>query len=90
MGPARLSVHYDQQLRVQRQDAFNWAIKHNNRVLVPSNILIAGPNVIAGITIAGPTSGGSLISYFAAPPQVFSLGGLPAAPFADFPLTVIP
>jgi hypothetical protein len=58
-------------------------------------VYVANPT-IAGTTVSGVTAEGGLAfpplgcTYFAAPPDVVGTNGLPALPFADFPVTVSP
>ena len=89
IGASRWSLKFDQDLQVLPVSASNLFLRHNSRKRALFNIQIAGP-FVTGTHIQGAvTSPGSLIDYFAIPQPIFNAGGLPAAPFADFPVTVV-
>jgi hypothetical protein len=89
IGGSRWSLKFDQTLQVRTVTATNLFLRHNRIKRVLFNLQIAG-QFVTGTHVAGPPAvDGSLIDYFAIPQQIFNLGGLPAASFADFPVTVV-
>lgn len=61
-----------------------------------ANFTTPGPVTIAGFTVTFtaalgfPALGPNRVTYSPPPFDVISLGGVPAPPFADFPLTAVP
>jgi hypothetical protein len=49
---------------------------------------VSGTDVRAFARVTGPAPPGERCSYLAAPPDVLSLAGVPAAQFQGFPLQV--
>lgn len=90
ISTAKLSVHYDRPLIHLTQSPSNWALRHFSQALIPFNMAIVGSNVVADIFLGGFAPPGSLITYYATPPQVWAIGGSPADPFVNYPLTVVP
>ena len=89
IGASRWSLKFNQDLQVRTVSASNLFLRHNRLKRVLFNIAVAGPFVTGTFVTGAPTGDGSLIDYFATPEQIFNAGGLPAAPFADFPVTVV-
>jgi len=89
IGASRWSLKFDQNLQVLPVSASNLNLRHNRFKRALFNIQIAGPFVTGTHLQGSPTGPGSLIDYFATPQQIFNAGGLPAAPFANFPVTVV-
>ena len=96
IATSMLIVTFDQPLVPGVSAVLNWTgradVGAGAKFFVP-----AGPQGIAGSTVSGPvvlggpTIGFDAISYLATIPDVIGLvGGLPAAAFSLFPLTVIP
>jgi hypothetical protein len=89
IGASRWSLKFDQALEVRTVSSTNLFLRHNSRKRALFNIQVAG-QFVTGTHIQGaPTSAGSLLDYFATPEQIVGATGLPAAPFADFPVTVV-
>ena len=89
IGASRWSLKFDQDLQVLPVSASNLFLRHNSRKRALFNLQVAG-QFVTGTHIQGaPTSAGSLIDYFATPEQIVGATGLPAAPFADYPVQVV-
>lgn len=72
-------------------NAGNWTMKAQNQNWVVGGSPVAVGSVVnmSMVPIGGPALG-SLCSYAAAPPDVVGLvGGVPAAAFVNFPVTVV-
>ena len=81
-------VEFSGPLTERLLDVSNWFIRHNRRIYVPGfaraiGSVVQGPSAHLGFT--GP---GSLVDYFATPPDLLSAIGAPVLPFANFPLEV--
>jgi hypothetical protein len=89
LGAGRWSLKFDQPLQVRTVSASNLNLRHNRFKRALFNIQITGPFVTGTFFTGSPTGPGSLIDYFATPEQIFNAGGVPAAPFADYPVQVV-
>jgi len=85
--PERGECVFDRPLQEGSVSSPNWLFRHDNwykRFQSPSVI----GNRVQGVTyLAGWKYGPNVVSYYATPPDVISVPGVPAAPFTDFPLT---
>ena len=86
-----LTVTWNKPLTAQPTAAANWIVRASTKQY---NAIIPGAS--AGLQTTVPMAfqfidfGPDVVSYAAAPPDVLSLPGIPAAPFANFPLAVLP
>lgn len=86
-----LDVTFDQPLTPQPTAAANWPLDANffdYQGMMAGNAV--GSHVIISRIKVNPTGNPDTVSYLGAPPDVVSARGIPAAPFANFPLTVTP
>ena len=67
---------------------FCWYYFFDYQGMMPGNAI--GSHVIISRIKVNPTGNPDTVSYLGAPPDVVSARGIPAAPFANFPLTVTP
>jgi hypothetical protein len=91
VGTGNFSCTFDQPLQTASLVEANWIVVANARFRILTNALAVGSNVGSPTFAGGITGPPSRVSYAAAPPDVVGLvGGLPAAPFSNFPVTVVP
>ena len=95
-GTNLIVVTFDRLLAPGTSGTGNWVgvtfSSPAHRFITPFAPLVAAGSVVSGTMIvqATPTGGPPRITYNATPPEVFGTTGMPVAPFADFPLTLIP
>jgi hypothetical protein len=89
-----LTVTFDQPLQPGATGIGNWLatwgigpVKFDHTQPAPG--VIAGNTVTVNMAFPMLSGGPPVCSYLAAPPDVLGLTGLPAAPFAGFPMVVI-
>lgn len=89
-----LVVTWDRQLVAQPTAINNWAavaqcLIFPDRYANPAPGASAGNTTTCTMAFTGASAGVNRVSYFATPPDVLALvGGVPALPFANFPLVV--
>ncbi len=96
ISTAIVTVTFDQPLVPGTSALANWFARADlglgARTLAPTVDPVAAGSAVAWVGADTPTiPGAAIVSYSAAPADVVGLvGGLPAAPFAGFPLFTIP
>lgn len=82
---------FDRPLQPGPLDPGNWTFRVGNNGYTATAATAAGSQVTGPATLSfpPPPSGPDAISYAATPADVLSVPGLPAAPFAYFPMNVI-
>ena len=82
------SVLFDKALQAGVLNEANWTFFASGSPFLGDSATAAG-NVVSGASTIGiPGPGDDVANYAAAPADVLSLTGLPAAAFTDFPLVV--
>lgn len=87
---------FDQALQAGISQQSNWngttdALSGHQDFELLANLTIAGATVSGTEGFLGPPSTPSnVLNYFAVPPDVRSIAGIPVAAFSNFPLTIIP
>lgn len=87
----QLSVTFDQPLQAVPLDGLNWPFRAATRLRVGiTGFAFASTVLFTPTTDLGSTFLPPRVSYNASPPDVVSFIGVPADPFTDFLLTVVP
>lgn len=89
-----VSVTFDRDLVVGPVAAINWAVRANLGPMALNHTVVGIPQAAVRTVTFGTIPGGIAfpplgVDYNAAPPDVVSTLGIPAAAFSDFPITVI-
>lgn len=82
------SVTFDKPLQPATLAAANWDFRATGSAFTADTAVAAGDTVSGASTEGAENPGDDDVNYAAAPPDVLSLTGLPAAAFTAFPLVV--
>lgn len=89
-----LTVKFNQTLRPGLSAPWNWQARVNFPPVLfadqPAPATIAGRTVSTTLVPGAPALNPGVVHYYATPPDVVNDYAVPAAPFANFPLQVIP
>jgi len=86
-GPLRGEVVFDQPLQEGHGYFLNWLFVQGTRKYIYPSPHMLGNKVVGALTLHGYKTGPPSVTYYAVPQDVKSLTGIPAEPFADFPLS---
>lgn len=94
LSTGALTVKFNQTLRPGSSAPGNWQARINYPPVLfanqPAPGLISGRTVTMTLVPGAPTFNPGVLQYFAAPADLVNDYGVPAAPFANFPVQVLP